>query len=411
MLGLEPTDQAARVGDVVPQLPGRCRMAAPGCPVPGDPEVVRDDRVVEVDAEHVERASVRAVVQGLDRPPGHPGGGLPPPVAGDAASGGAVGRPGGGHGPEQTLGAARGRERGVVAVSSIGHPLVEVAGLDPGPAGQEKVGEHPVELVHAQATVVGGHHGIGTPPVDHLVPGHMGGHQMVDGHGGVAGGQRTAGREHPEQPRPDGQDVDLVDGDPVTDRRSQCVDHHLGPLPEPSGGVGSEPEVLAQPRRVGEVVERDQGREAAFEAPAHDVGVPGQGGSVGLPVFGEDPRPLDAQPEAVAPQAGRTVQRLLGVIPEPHGPPRGLDPTDLLPGQPVVGRFDRAVVPPLHLVPGRGHAEQEVMAESPATGRPVVPWFSVRGQRPASPPGARATRSDPGWRRLLGRSTPTGWRW
>ncbi len=115
-----------------------------------------------------------------------------------------------------------------------------------------------------------------------------------------------------------------------------------------------------------------------------------------LPASGKTPRPLHAEPEAVAPEAGSAVQHLLWVIPEPHRPSRGFDPPDLLPGHPVVGRFGRPVEPALHLISGRGYTEEEILAEPPAAGPTAVPWFSVRGQRPASPSGARATRSDSG---------------
>ncbi len=128
---------------------------------------------------------------------------------------------------------------------------------------------------------------------------------------------------------------------------------------ETLGSVGPQPEVLAQPGRVGEVVEGDERRQLALEAGVDDGRVADERLLVRRAVLGEDPRPLDAEAEAVAPQPGGAVERLFGALPEAHTDPRGLDPPDLLPRLPVVGRLAGSVVAALDLESGGAHAEGE----------------------------------------------------
>ena len=280
--------------------------------------------------------------------------------------------------------------------AALGQPVADLVPFDAHAAGEQQIDELPVVLVDAHARVVGGDDGIGPDPVDGLVADHMGGEQIVDGDGRVPEPQQASRREHPEGPAPDGQHVDLIDGDPVPHHGRELPDSQLGPAPEAVSRIRPEPEVVAKPGRMGEVVEGDQRLEATVEAGPDDGGVPGQCRPVHTVGIGYHPGPLHTQPEAVAPQAGGTVERLLRPVPEADGVARGLDPTHLLPGQPVVGHLSRTVVTTLDLEPGRGHAEEEVLGE-PAVGTGALGtgalgtgalgtgarrWLTIRGQRP-----------------------------
>ncbi len=139
------------------------------------------------------------------------------------------------------------------------------------------------------------------------------------------------------------------------------VDRELGPIAEAIRRVRTEPEFLAQPRRVGEVVERHQRLEAAIDAPAGDRGVAVECATVDRSVFGNHPGPLDPHPEAVAPEYRGAVERLLGPLPEADRAAGGLDLPDLLPGEPVVGGLAGSVESTLDLEAGRRDPEEEVV--------------------------------------------------
>ena len=282
---LSQRGEPGRVGRVVPQFPGRGVVAAAGRPPPGQPEVTGGHRLVVVEADDVERALVRTLVDGLHRPVGQTvhqpsgAGGTGPRGAGSGRTGLEEPGPGAGAPPagpvgrhrraeptEQAFDPAHRRERAVVLATALGEPLVDLVLFDPHAAGEQQVDEQPVVLVDAHARVVGGDDGVGPGPMDDLVAGHVRGEQVVLGDGHVPESQPAPRREHPERPGPDGQDVDLVDGDPVTHHGGQRLDGQFRPGPVAVGGVGPQPEVLAQPCRMGEVVQGDERLEAAVEA-------------------------------------------------------------------------------------------------------------------------------------------------
>ena len=226
--------------------------------------------VVVVDAEHVERALVGTRLHGVQGPAaGRP---VPPgrSVGGDGRTGPA----------QQRLPEARQGQQPVVDAPALVDPSVEVIPADAEAAGQQHVEQHPVVLVDRRREVVGGDHGVGPGRVDGVVGGHVGGEQVVQGDGRVVDAEGPARGERPEQVGHEGQHVYLVQGHPVPHRRGQRRHHDVRPAPEARHGVGSQPQVLAQPGRVGEVVERDQGGQPPVVAGLHDGGVAVDGGPV-----------------------------------------------------------------------------------------------------------------------------------
>ncbi len=260
-------------------------------------------------------------------------------------------------------------------------PTAHVVPFDSHAAGQEEIDEQAILVVEAHARIVGGDDGVRPHPVDDLIRRHVGGEQIVHGDGRVPESPQPPWREHPEQPCSDGQDVDLVDGHPVAYQGAEGVDGDFGPAPEAIRGVRAQPEVVAQPVRMGEVVQRDQRLEPAFDTTRHDGLVTLQGRPVHPDRIGDDPGPLDTQAEAVAAQFGRPVQRLLRPLPEADGVPRRLDPAHRLPAEPVVGRLARAVVATLDLEACRGHSQEEPFGESGDIGSGLRRWLANRGQR------------------------------
>ena len=189
-------------------------------------------------------------------------------------------------------------------------------------------------------------------------------------------------------------------------RRGQLGGHqpHVGG--EPGRRVGPEPEVLAQPVRMGEVVEGDQRGEPAVHAAVDDRPVAGQRRPVDGAARRHHPGPLDAEAEAVAPERGRPVQRLLGAVPEPDGVARRGHPSRLLPRQPVVGRLAGAVDAALDLEAGGRHPEQEPVGHQAAAPgghadrRRPRPWYRIacrhRAALPSSGPGPPTGPLQPG---------------
>ena len=209
--------------------------------------------------------------------------------------------------------------------------------------------------------------------MDHLVAATWAASRLSAAMAASAKARVRPGREHPEQPRADGQDVDLVDRDPVPDRWRRA--RRRPPRPRAGSGAGESgrsQKLLAQPGRVGEVVQGDERLQTAIDAPIDDGRVAGQGRPVGVPPLGEDACPLHAQPEAVASESGGAVQRLLGPVPEARRPRPTAPPCPPAPRPPVVRRLAGSVEPALDLESGGGHPEDEAVGAGAPTTRPVV---------------------------------------
>ena len=150
---------------------------------------------------------------------------------------------------------------------------------------------------------------------------------------------------------------------------------------EDVGRARAEPELLPQPPRVGEVVQRHHRLQAARRAQGEDLGVALQGGVVECTGSGLQAGPLHREAEGVAPDGGGPVERLGGMPPEVARQPRALDPAGGLPAGPVVVRLAVAVEPALDLVARRGHAGQEPLAEQALRLGAPGPAGGRRGRR------------------------------
>jgi hypothetical protein len=245
-----------------------------------------------------------------------------------------------------------------VAAPALVHEPVEVVGPHPLAPGVEQVGEQPVELVDRRGPGVDGDLGVGLGPVDGPIGQHVGHQQVVDHGHGVADRQVAGRRMEAQHPAGQGQGVGLVQRDPVAAPVTQPGHHpgHVGG--EALGRARHEPELLAQPPRVGEMAEGDDRREAPLVAGGQDGPVVVEGRLVDLALGRFDPGPLDRQAQGVDPERGRPVQCLVGPGPEVARHPGRRHPAHALPGGPVVGRLAERVVAPLDLVAGRGHADQ-----------------------------------------------------
>ena len=144
---------------------------------------------------------------------------------------------------------------------------------------------------------------------------------------------------------------------------AEGLDGEASPPGEVPGGLRTPPQVLAEPPGVGEVVERDQRRQASVVAGPQDVAVAGDGRLVGVALLGLHPGPFDREPERVATQPGDQVEVLLVALPETDGRAGGLDPAGGLPAVPVVPGLSRTVVAALDLEAGGGHAEAEALGQ------------------------------------------------
>ena len=302
-----------------------------------------EDGVVVVDADHVQGALVGAVPHRVDRlrealAPSPPGRGRP---AQGALEGG-----GGGDAPVPPGPSFFDPGAGVVP----GHALA--------PRHQD-VDQHPVELVDAQRHVVGGDGGVGLQAVDDLVAPDVCGEKVVERLDHVGEGEHATGREHPQQVGPEAQRVDLVQRHPRAAPRPQVRHRGLDPRPVAVRSVVRQPEVLAQPGGVGEVMEGDERFETALPARPQDGGVVLQRAVVDLSLGRLDPGPLDTEANGVATQGRGAVEVLVVAVPEVHRQSRRLHPSGVLPSHPVVGGLARAVEAAFDLVPGRGHPEPE----------------------------------------------------
>ena len=131
---------------------------------------------------------------------------------------------------------------------------------------------------------------------------------------------------------------------------------------------------------MGEVVQGDDGFEAAGAAEGEDLGVALEGGVVEGAGLGLEAGPLDREAEGVAADGGGPVEGLFGVAPEVAGQARAGGPAGALPGGPVVVRLAVAVEAALDLVARRGDADDEALAEE-ATAASARPASGQLGRR------------------------------
>jgi hypothetical protein len=144
---------------------------------------------------------------------------------------------------------------------------------------QQHVDEQPVGLVDRERVVVRGRDRVGLMGAHRVVGEHVGSQQVIEGAHEVTRRTEPAGGEHAADVALQRVDVDLVDGDPVTTARAQTAHRQPCPTGEALGAVGAEPERLAQPGGVGEVVQRDDGREAESERGVDHAAVVGEFGA------------------------------------------------------------------------------------------------------------------------------------
>jgi hypothetical protein len=199
--------------------------------------------------------------------------------------------------------------------------------------------------------------------VDLVVAEHVGRQEVVEAAHERADRQRPPRREAAGEVRHDGEDVDLVERHPVGHEVAEVVDRGGDPGGEALGAVGLQPEVRAEPPRMGEVVQRDQRGQATVEAGGQDLAVPVEGRRVDLAVGRFAAGPLDRQAEPVAAGGDGPVEQSLGFAPEVDGDAGRFHPPVALPSVPVVAGFARPVVATLDLEPGRGHPEAEAVGE------------------------------------------------
>src|SRR5439155_22815731 len=282
--------------------------------------------------------------------------------------------------PEGTFQRARPSERRVVLGAPVLQPRAQVVAAHPLRPREEHVGEQAVELVDRQAERVGGDDRVGPPGPDRAVGEHVGGEEVVEGAHGRAGGAAAAGREDPGEVRLQREHVDLVERHPLAAAIGQPAGGEGDPRREPLGCVDGEPELLAQPRRVGEVVQGHERLEAALTAGVEDRRIALEGGVVDGALGGFHARPLDRQPERVAAGGDGAIELLLVPVPEPEGVAAGLDPPGALPTAPVVRRPAGAVVAALDLEPRGGHAEAKSLghahADDPSERPKTRLWWS-----------------------------------
>ncbi len=238
----------------------------------------------------------------------------------------------------------------------------------PWAARQQHVGEEAVDLVEREREGVGGHDGVGPRRVHRLVGEDVAREQVVERPGERRHLTDAAAGQVAEEVGHQAEDVELVDGHPVLHPVAEVRGGHPGPRREALRRVGLEPEVLAQPVGVGEVVQGDERLEAALVAGVDDGAVAGQRGVVELPVGGLATRPLDGEAEGVGAGGHDAVELLLVVVPEVERHARGLDVALGLPAEPVVAGLAGPVVPALDLEPGRGDTEEEVLGDGVALG-------------------------------------------
>ena len=174
--------------------------------------------------------------------------------------------------------------------------------------------------------------------------------------------------------------------------RGQRRDCRLHPGSETRRGVGRQPEVLAQPPGMREVVQGDERLHPPLPASVENRRVARQRPVIDLAGRRFDPRPLHTESKAVAAEGGGAIEVLLVARPEVDGHARRLHAPGPLPPHPVVGGLAGAVEAPFDLESRRGDAETKSFGEDgPRRGRRRN---GARRPRPRAggPPGA--------WRRL-----------
>ena len=193
---------------------------------------------------------------------------------------GAVGAQGGIEPAQRELpGVLRG-EGGVVQGAPLVDVAVDVGGRYAGGAQRQEIRHQPIVLVNRRRARVAGHLGPGLDGDDGIGGEHVRRQEVVEHAEGVGEGVVAPRRVRAGDPAHQHHDVGLVDRHPAPAVRSQRGQHALHVAGEAVRGAGSQPELLAQPVRVGEVVEGDHGLEAARGAHLEDLDVAVQGGLV-----------------------------------------------------------------------------------------------------------------------------------
>ncbi len=255
------------------------------------------------------------------------------------------------------------REGGVVHGPPFVEIVVDVARLHAHVAQLQQVQQHAIELVDRRRAGVDRHLGVG-PHGTHDIGGqHVPGQQVVEDAERVGHGHTPPRRAGALDPAHEGDDVGLVDRDPVRAIGGQRRQNAGDVAGEHVGRAGAQPELLAQPPRVAEVVQRDDRLEPTVTTQGEDLGVALEGGVVELAGARLQAGPFDGEPEGIAPDGSRPVECLGRVSPEVAGDAGALGAPRELPARPVVVRLAVAVEPALDLVAGGGDPGQEVLTE------------------------------------------------
>ena len=276
---------------------------------------------------------------------------------------GAVRRHLGEEAPDPRLAGVLRRERGVVHRSALVEVAVDVARIDPGVAQLQEVEQHAVLLVDGRGARVDRDLGVRLDGGHHVRREHVRGQQVVEDAVGVREGHAASGGVGALHPAHQHHDVGLVDRHPAPAVRRQRGHDTADVTGEDVGRAGPEPELLAQPPGVGEVVQRDDGLHASVGARREDPGVALERGRVEGIGPGLEAGPLDREPERIGAGGRGPVQCLFGMTPEVAGQTGPRRPSTVLPARPVVVGLARPVEPALNLVARRRHAGEKALPE------------------------------------------------
>ena len=230
-------------------------------------------------------------------------------------------------------------------------------------ARQEDVAQQSIELVDRERERVRRYLRVRLLRVDLGIREDVRREQMVERADRLARGQPGTGWERSDEKGLQRTDVDLVQRHPPIDERAELMDRSGHPLGEALRGIEPQPELVSQPTRMGEVVQRDQRVESALTACAEDVAIPTERRVVPVARRRLAPGPLDREPEAVAPRSHGSIEVVGVTLPEIECDAGPLDAACPLPAVPVVPWLARAVVVTLDLEPGGRHPEPEPVGE------------------------------------------------
>ena len=141
---------------------------------------------------------------------------------------------------------------------------VHVVRVHTGVAQLQQVEQHAVVLVDRGRARVHRHLRLGLQCRHDVGRQHVRRQDVVERAEGVGDGHAPSRRARPLDPPHEGHDVGLVDGHPATAVRRQRRHDPLHVAGEDVGRAGPQPELLAEPERMGEVVQRDDGLQAAL---------------------------------------------------------------------------------------------------------------------------------------------------